>query len=90
MTVVEVYSKEYCPFCVRAKALLEQKSVVYKEIKIDENPELRPEMIARSNGAYTVPQIFIDDVHVGDCEELFAKDFRGELDALLNGTSITN
>jgi glutaredoxin 3 len=83
MAVVEVYSKAYCPFCVRAKALLEQKSVVYKEIKIDENPELRPEMISRSHGSTTVPQVFINDVHVGGCDDLFALHASDQLDTLL-------
>jgi glutaredoxin 3 len=83
MPVVEVYSKSYCPFCVRAKALLEQKSVAYQEIKIDENPALRPQMIKRSNGSTTVPQIFINDKHVGGCDELYALHYEGLLDPLL-------
>jgi len=83
MAVVEVYSKSYCPFCVRAKALLEQKSVAYNEIKIDEKPELRPEMITRSQGGSTVPQIFINNTHVGGCDDLFSLHFNNQLDALL-------
>jgi len=83
MPVVEIYSKTYCPFCVRAKALLDKKSVVYQEIKIDENPALRPQMIKRSNGSSTVPQIFINDEHVGGCDELYAMDYKNQLDALL-------
>jgi len=83
MPVVEVYSKVYCPYCVRAKALLEQKSISYREIKIDENPELRPEMIERSNGSTTVPQIFINDMHIGGCDELFALNYKDQLDPLL-------
>ncbi|MFB1016217.1 MAG: glutaredoxin 3 [Alteromonadaceae bacterium] len=83
MPVVEIYSKTYCPFCVRAKALLDKKSVVYQEIKIDENPALRPQMIERSNGSSTVPQIFINDEHVGGCDELYAMDYKNQLDALL-------
>lgn len=83
MPVVEIYSKAYCPFCVRAKALLDQKSVVYREIKIDENPELRPEMIERSKGGTTVPQIFINDMHVGGCDELFNLNYKEQLDPLL-------
>lgn len=83
MPVVEIYSKTYCPFCVRAKALLDKKSVVYQEIKIDENPALRPQMIERSNGSSTVPQIFINNEHVGGCDELYAMDYKNQLDALL-------
>ena len=83
MALVEIYSKAYCPFCVRAKALLEQKSVEYKEIKIDENPALRPQMIERSRGSSTVPQIFINDVHIGGCDDLFALHAKGQLDSLL-------
>jgi glutaredoxin 3 len=83
MPVVEVYSKSYCPFCVRAKALLEQKSVAYQEIKIDENPALRPQMIERSNGSTTVPQIFINDKHIGGCDELYALHHKELLDTLL-------
>jgi glutaredoxin 3 len=83
MAVVEVYSKAYCPFCVRAKALLEQKSVEYKEIKVDENPELRPEMISRSHGSTTVPQVFINDAHIGGCDDLFALHASDQLDTLL-------
>lgn len=84
MAVVEIYSKAYCPYCVRAKALLEQKSVVYREIKIDENPELRPEMIARSQGSTTVPQIFINNAHIGGCDDLFELHAFDRLDALLS------
>ena len=83
MPVVEIYSKTYCPFCVKAKALLEQKSVIYREIKIDENPELRPQMIVRSNGSTTVPQIFINDQHVGGCDQLYALNDQKRLDLLL-------
>lgn len=83
MAVVEIYTKAFCPFCTRAKMLLEQKSVEYKEIKIDKNPKLRPEMIKRSNGSSTVPQIFINKVHIGGCDELYALHARKALDPLL-------
>lgn len=84
MANVDIYTKATCFFCARAKALLEQKGVAYNEIKIDANPELRPEMIERANGGYTVPQIFIDDAHVGGCDDLFALHAANKLDALLN------
>ena len=83
MAVIEIYSKGYCPYCTRAKALLAQKSVAYQEFEIDKNPELRPEMIARSNGSTTVPQIFINDKHIGGCDELYALNYNEQLDPLL-------
>ena len=83
MAKIDIYTKATCFFCARAKALLEQKGVSFNEIKIDANPELRPEMIERSNGGYTVPQIFIDETHVGGCDDLFALHASNKLDALL-------
>lgn len=84
MATVEIYTKVYCPYCVRAKALLEQKQVQYTEYKIDQQPELREKMIDRSKGGYTVPQIFINDHHVGGCDDLFALHAGNQLDELLN------
>lgn len=81
---VEIYTKAFCPFCSRAKALLDHKNVSYTEFKIDEQPTLRPAMIERANGGYTVPQIFIDDHHVGGCDDLFALEASNKLDALLS------
>ncbi|MEY8214009.1 MAG: glutaredoxin 3 [Colwellia sp.] len=88
MTKIEIYTKSYCPFCTKAMALLKQKvagapSLQLKIISIDGDKDLRAKMIARSHGAYTVPQIFIDNVHVGDCDQLFALDRQNKLDALL-------
>jgi glutaredoxin 3 len=83
MAKVELYSKEYCPYCTRAIALLRHKGVEFQQIKIDLDPEKRPEMIARSNGSYTVPQIFINDIGVGGCDELYALDSNNELDSML-------
>ncbi|MFT4938772.1 MAG: glutaredoxin 3 [Paraglaciecola sp.] len=83
MSKVEIYTKGYCPFCHRAKALLERKGVTYKEIEIDVQPQLRDEMISRASGAYTVPQIFISNQHIGGCDEMFALESRNELDKLL-------
>ncbi|MDP7592846.1 MAG: glutaredoxin 3 [Litorilituus sp.] len=92
MAKVEVYTKEYCPYCVRAKTLLAQKSALYpeldvQEIKIDGDMALREVMIARSNGGYTVPQIFIDDEHIGGCDQLVALEMQNNLDGLLAGTA---
>ncbi|WP_018982545.1 glutaredoxin 3 [Salinimonas chungwhensis] len=83
MSKVEIYTKGYCPFCHRAKALLDQKGVSYTEIEIDMQPERRDEMITRANGGYTVPQIFIGEHHVGGCDEMYALEAQNKLDALL-------
>ena len=82
MTAIVVYAKAWCPYCIRAKALLEQKQVAFEEIDLDRDPSRREEMITRS-GRFTVPQIFIGDHHVGGCDELMALERRGELDSLL-------
>jgi glutaredoxin 3 len=84
MAKVEIYTKAYCPYCTHAKALLEQKSVSFDEIKIDGDATLRSAMIERSNGAYTVPQIFINDEHVGGCDQLVALESNQKLDTLLS------
>ncbi|WP_448547357.1 glutaredoxin 3 [Thalassotalea fusca] len=81
--MVEIYTKVTCGFCMRAKALLEHKNVAYTEIKIDGNTELRNEMIARSNGGFTVPQIFIKEQHIGGCDDLYALHAQNKLDQLL-------
>lgn len=83
MAVIEIYTKQTCPFCHRAKALLEQKGANYQEIAIDQAPEQRAVMIERS-GRTTVPQIFIDNQHIGGCDDLFALDASSGLDPLLN------
>ena len=83
MANVTIYSRDYCPYCVRAKALLDQKQVSYTEISIDKQPEKRVEMIERSKGGMTVPQIFINDQVIGGCDELMALEYNKELDALL-------
>lgn len=84
---VVAYTKLGCPYCAAAKALLRQKGVSITEIDITGKPELRGQMIARS-GRYTVPQIFIGDMHVGGCDDLFALDASGGLDELLAGTAV--
>lgn len=83
MAKVELYTKDYCPFCKRAKALLCQKGVEFSETDIQLQPEQREPMIARANGASTVPQIFINDQHIGGCDDLFALESAGKLDTLL-------
>ncbi len=83
MSKVEIYTKGHCPYCHHAKALLTQKGVSFQEYAIDVQPELRDEMIQRANGGWTVPQIFIDDQHVGGCDDLVALEQQQELDAML-------
>ena len=82
--VVTMYVTNWCPYCRRAKNLLTEKSVTFSEINIDDEPEFREAMIARS-GRRTVPQIFIGEKHVGGCDDLFALEESGELDRLTRG-----
>lgn len=82
MANIEIYTKQTCPYCHRAKALLSRKNVPFQEIAIDGDTVVREEMIKRS-GRTTVPQIFIDGQHVGGCDDLHALDARGGLDPLL-------
>jgi glutaredoxin 3 len=79
---IVMYSTGWCPYCVRARALLERKGLALREIKVDEDPSARDAMLARSGGRRTVPQIFIGERHVGGFDELYALDRSGELDAL--------
>lgn len=79
---IRMYSSRYCPFCVRAKLILEQKGLDFEEIIVDQRPELRRKMIAES-GARTVPQIWIGEQHVGGCQELMAIENSGSLDELI-------
>ncbi|HEY6619676.1 MAG TPA: glutaredoxin 3 [Steroidobacteraceae bacterium] len=82
--VVTVYVSDWCPYCQRAKGLLQHKQVVFNEINVEEDEKSREEMLARSNRR-SVPQIFIGDKHVGGCDELYALDRSGELDRLIQG-----
>ncbi len=83
MSNVVMYSKRICPYCVKAKGLLKSKGVNVKEISIEGNHILREKMLSKSNGQMTVPQIFIDDFHIGGCDDLYALNTKGELDKLL-------
>jgi len=80
---VEIYTKAFCGFCYRAKALLDSKGVDYEEFDITMGGPKRGEMVERSNGRMTVPQVFIDGRHIGGCDELQALDAKGGLDPLL-------
>ncbi|MEP2736348.1 MAG: glutaredoxin 3 [Erythrobacter sp.] len=82
---IDVYSKGYCPFCTRAKALLKQKGAAFNEMDITLGGPKRQEMMERAPTARTVPQIFIGDLHVGGYDDLAALDREGKLDALLAG-----
>ncbi len=83
MKKVEIYTSPLCGFCHRAKSLLNQKGVQFDETDVLSNPDEKPTMIKRANGARTVPQIFIGDIHVGGCDELFALERSGHLDGML-------
>ncbi len=85
MANVEIYTWTTCPYCVRAKALLDSKGVNYTNYDITGDDAARAKMIERTGGPKSVPQIFIDNKHIGGCDDLHALDDKGELDALLNG-----
>ncbi len=83
MSKIVIYTTVFCPFCSRAKQLLKRKGVEFDEIDIMMDPGKRAEMMERAGGAYTVPQIFADDRHVGDCDGLERLERAGKLDAAL-------
>lgn len=80
---VEIYTWSTCPFCIRAKGLLNKKGVDFTEYCIDGDENARAKMAERSNGKRSVPQIFINDQHVGGCDDIHALDRAGKLDPLL-------
>ena len=80
---IEVYSGDYCPYCVRAKSLLKQRSLEFIEYNVQQEPDKRAEMMKRSNGGRSIPQIFINDKHVGGCDDLYALDKKGKLEEWL-------
>ncbi len=83
MAEVVIYTKPGCPYCIRAKALLDRKGATYTEIVASNDPEKKAEMVERSGGAATFPQIFIDDQHIGGSDDIHALDAKGGLDPLL-------
>ena len=83
MAKVEIYSSMLCPYCRRAKQLLTSKGVEFTEIDVMQQPLRKREMIQRTEGARTVPQIFIDGAHIGGCDDLYDLDGKGGLDPLL-------
>ncbi len=84
MPKIEIYTKEYCPYCVRAKALLQKKGVAYREIDVEGNDELRV-WLAQASGQKTVPQIFVDGRPLGGFSDIDALDRHGKLDPILRG-----
>ncbi|MEO1592532.1 MAG: glutaredoxin 3 [Cyanobacteria bacterium J06632_22] len=83
MPKVEIYTWSTCPFCIRAKALLNSKDIDYTEYCIDGDESARAKMAERSNGKRSLPQIFINDQHIGGCDDIHALERQGELDKLL-------
>lgn len=85
MQTIEIYTSPLCGFCHATKRLLNAKGASFTEIDLARQPERRAEMLGRAQGARTVPQIFIGDLHVGGCDDLYALDKAGKLDPLLKG-----
>lgn len=84
MTAITIYTTALCPYCHRAKKLLKSKGVDFEEIDVTFKPNQRAQMRDRAGGKNTVPQIFVGDDHIGDCDKIHTLDKTGELDALLN------
>jgi glutaredoxin 3 len=83
MSNVVIYTKDYCPYCVKAKALLKRRNIAFKEIDISHDAALQQEMIEKSGGRRSVPQIFINGNAIGGCDDLYALDASGKLNTLL-------
>jgi glutaredoxin 3 len=84
MPKIKIYTTPICPYCVRAKALLKKKGAAFDEVDVFMDADARQEMEDKSNGARSVPQIFIGEKHVGGCDDLYALENKGQLDPLLN------
>lgn len=87
MANIEVYSGDFCPYCVKAKSLLKKKGLEFTEFNVKRDVKRQAEMGERAPGARTIPQIFINDRHVGGCDDLYALEQRGELDAWLESAA---
>lgn len=83
---IEIYTWSSCPYCVQAKELLDEKGVQYTEYCIDGDESARSKMSKRANGRRSVPQIFINDQHIGGCDDIHELDYKGELDLLLQAS----
>ncbi len=84
MSKIVIYTTNICPYCVRAKNLLKSKNLPYEEINVTNDPVARENLIKKANGRRTVPQIFIDDKHIGGCDDLIELDNSGQLNELMN------
>ena len=84
MANIEIYTSPFCGFCYQAKSLLNDKGVDYIEVDIISQPKRHSEMIERAGGLQTVPQIFIDNQHIGGCDELYELEAKDKLDSILN------
>ena len=83
MKKIEIYTTNYCPFCVKAKSLFKKKKIKFYEIDVSNNDALREKMSIMSNGARSVPQIFADNLYIGDCDKIYKLDQEKKLDKLL-------
>ena len=84
MKKIYIYTTNFCPFCIKAKSLLNKKKIIFSEIDVSNDETLREKMSAMANGARSVPQIFADNVHVGDCDKIYKLDQEKKLDKLLD------
>ena len=82
---IVIYTKGYCPYCVKAKDLFDKKGLQYTEINIEKDQQLMQEVIRKSGGRRTFPQIFINDQHIGGCDDLYQLNQNGKLEKILNG-----
>ena len=89
MDKIDIYTSPFCGFCHEAKELLRDKGLAFNEIDIIAEPNRRKEMIDRASGQKTVPQIFIDNNHIGGCDDLYSLNARGKLDPLLGSKNIS-
>ncbi len=85
MKTITIYTRAFCPYCIRALSVLKKKSAQLNEIKAGMNAQLRKEMIQRSGGGTTYPQIFVGETHIGGCDEMLALERSGKLDPMLAG-----
>ena len=83
MKKIEIFTTNYCPFCLKAKSLLNKKKIKFTEVDISNNEALREKMSAMANGARSVPQIFADNFHIGDCDKIHKLDQENKLNSLL-------
>jgi len=83
MKKVEIYTANSCPFCIKAKSLLSKKKIKFDEIDVSKDESLRERMSAMTHGARSVPQIFIDNIYIGDCDKIYKLDQEKKLDKFL-------